>query len=430
MAGEGDKDSKIVKTSIDSLIEFIKSKGTAIEISTAASALGIAEPIAEQWAKILEEANLIKISYRVGKMFVEPITLSPENSRIVETKIATKRDMLEEEVSMQLKQLDKIGDIIDAAKISAGNAETVFRQKAPEMQQRLNEINKVYENVNIQYKYIQEASSKVEETSGRINKELDALIAKINGYSSSNVAKTIEDLQAKIAETTKSTSEVNGELGTILKEKDKAIDNIRKNLEKEIETLKKQVNGQFEDLNKKVKIAVEQIKEQERQLATYDKEIKEVMQSIEQFNKQKNVYIKEINSAKVYFNDQYSTRRQEIERSIGSFEKELKDFNSSVDNLKKSFGGVAEIYDSITNAKNDLAVAEKELESAKSEASKLYEMVKALAVATDLTPTKKAEKLNELSNSAKSLNEKVDGIREKITKAAGDIKSEGGKDDA
>jgi len=45
-------------------------------------------------------------------------------------------------------------------------------------------------------------------------------------------------------------------------------------------------------------------------------------------------------------------------------------------------------------------------------------------------PIKKAERLNELSNSAKSLNEKVDGIREKITKAAGGIKSEGGKDDA
>ncbi len=430
MADEGNKGAKVVKTSIDSLIEFIKSKGVATEISTVASSLGIAEPIAEQWAKVLEEANLIKISYRVGKMFVEPVTLSPENSKIIATKIATKRDMLEEEVSMQLKQLDKIGDIIDAAKISAGNAETVFKQKAPELQQRLNEINKVYDNVNTQYKYIQEARKKVEETNESVNKELDALISKINNYSSSNVAKTLEEIQAKIEATAKSTSEVNGELGTILKEKDKSIEDIKKNLEKDLAALKRQVSSQFDELNKNVKIAVEQIKDQEKALAIHESEIKSAKQSIEQFNKQKAEYEKEINTAKVYFNDQYSTRKQEIERSISSFEKELNDFNGSINEMKKAFGGVAEIYDSITNARKDLADAEKELIEVKAEASKLYETIKALSVATDLSPTKKAEQLSELDNSAKSISGKIDRISGKIVKASGEIKTDKGEGNA
>ncbi|MEM3227871.1 MAG: hypothetical protein QXK65_02915 [Candidatus Micrarchaeaceae archaeon] len=430
MAGDEGKDEKIIKTSIDSLMDFIKNKGAAIDISEAATSLGITESIAEQWAKVLEEANLIKISYRVGKMFVEPVQLSAAETKIVTTKIDTRRDMLEEEVSVQLKQLDKIGDIIDAAKISASNAEEVFKQKAPEMQQRLNELNKVYENVNAQYNYIESASKKIDEINDRINKGLSSTLSKIEMYSSLDVVKNIEEVQSKIGEALRSAGEVNGELNTVLKERDKAIDDIRKGLNAQIESLKKQLDSAISDLNQRVKLAVEQVKEEERELEAQESALKKASQEMAQFNKEKAEYEKEINGAKAAFNDQYSTRKQEMSRNIAAFENELKGFNAKIEEMKSAFGDVANIFDSINTAKKELAEASEKLSSAKADAQELYEMVKALSVATSMAPDKKLKELNDLSNRSQELGHKIDSIKEGITKAAGSIRSKKGRDNA
>ena len=82
MAGDEKKEVGEVKTSIDALLDLIKSRGL-VDVSVAASELGIAGAVAEQWAKVLEENNLVKISYRVGKMYVEPVAVSP-GDRLIE----------------------------------------------------------------------------------------------------------------------------------------------------------------------------------------------------------------------------------------------------------------------------------------------------------------------------------------------------------
>ena len=426
-AGGGKEGSKVVKTSIDALMEFIRSKGTSIDVDDAATALGIPPQIAEQWAKVLEEANLVKISYKVGKMFVESVSLSPENSKIVTAKIATKRDMLEEEVSLQFKQLDKIGDIIDAAKISASNAEAVFKKKAPEMQQRLNELNKVYENVRAQYKYIEYASKKVGETNDKVNKALTAMLSKIEAYSSTDMVKNIEEIQKKINESAKSASEVNGELSTILKEKDKAIDDIRKNLNAQIESLKKQLDDAFKEINGNIRVSVEQIREEEKSIAAQEAALKDAMQSMAQFNKEKAAYEKEINAARVYFNDQYALRKQEIEKNISVFEAELKEFNARINEMKNAFGDVANIFDTINGAKKDLTEASNKLAEAKKEAANLYDMIKALSAAEGIAPEKRIDELDKLTTRSRDLNDKINSISSDITKAAGRIKSNADK---
>ena len=58
------------KTTIDTLTELLKSKGK-MEINKIADSLGIDTSIAENLIKVLEDANLVKVTYEVGKMYVE-----------------------------------------------------------------------------------------------------------------------------------------------------------------------------------------------------------------------------------------------------------------------------------------------------------------------------------------------------------------------
>jgi hypothetical protein len=65
------------KTTIDSLLDLLRTRGRT-ELNSVAAKLNIDPRIIENWAKVLENGNLIKISYEVGKMYLEPITLNHE----------------------------------------------------------------------------------------------------------------------------------------------------------------------------------------------------------------------------------------------------------------------------------------------------------------------------------------------------------------
>lgn len=420
MAGDEKKEVGEVKTTIDALLDIIKSKGL-VDISAAAATLGIAAPVAEQWAKVLEENNLVKISYRVGKMFVEPMSVSKGDIKLVTAKIETRRDMLEEEVSVQLEQINKIGDIIEAAKISAGNAETIFKQKAPEEQQMLNELNRVYNNVEKQYAEIEDAKKKVEETNDRINKSLTDTLSKIAAYSSSDIVKNIEETRERMSAAIKSVSEVNAAANSIIKQKDKAFEDIRKKFAEQVAAEKAQMDKEFKDINNRLQVSLDQVKIEENKIREQNSSLRAATEGLETFNKEKAAMEKELNAARVHFNDQYLVRRQELEKNLSLFDDKMKTFYSKVKEMKDAFGDVANIFDSIEGAKKDLAEVTTKLASAKVQAQGLQEALKTLS-SSDMPVGQSADAVDKIARDIKGLNATIDDVRGGITKAASNIK--------
>ena len=68
------------KTTIDTLTELLRSKGK-MEINKIADSLSIDTSIAENLVKVLEDANLVKVTYEVGKMYVEPMLVTREQEQ-------------------------------------------------------------------------------------------------------------------------------------------------------------------------------------------------------------------------------------------------------------------------------------------------------------------------------------------------------------
>ena len=72
--------SSEAKTSIDSLIELLSDKGK-LDLNTVSITLGVSPTIMEEWAKVLESGKLIKVSYEVGKMYLELLASETEVDR-------------------------------------------------------------------------------------------------------------------------------------------------------------------------------------------------------------------------------------------------------------------------------------------------------------------------------------------------------------
>ncbi len=421
MAGDEKKEVGEVKTSIDALLDLIKSRGL-VDVSVAASELGIASSVAEQWAKVLEENNLVKISYRVGKMYVEPMAVSPGDLKMVAAKIETRRDMLEEEVSVQLEQINKIGNIIEAAKISAGNAETIFKQKAPEEQQMLNELNRVYTSVEKQYSQIEEARKKAEEVNDRINKNLTEMLAKIAAYSSNDIVKNIDDAKTRMSAAMKNASEVNAGLNAIIKEKDKEFESIRKGFEEQVKAARAQLEKSLKETNDSLRVSEDQVKIEEKKLEEQNASLRTAVEALERFNKEKAAMERELNATRVSFNDRYLIGKQELEKDLKLFNDKMSTFYSKVKEMKDAFGDVANIFDSIENAKKDLAEVSTKLADAKTQAQRLSEAMRALSAAS-IPIGESAGAVDKLAKESKEVQNKIDDVRSGIQSAAGKIKA-------
>ena len=62
---------KSIETSVDRLVAYLKKNGET-EVSFLSANLGIGEDTMTDLVKILEKANIVKITYKLGKMYVTP----------------------------------------------------------------------------------------------------------------------------------------------------------------------------------------------------------------------------------------------------------------------------------------------------------------------------------------------------------------------
>src|SRR5271156_5028815 len=100
-ADENPKNPEIeeTRTSIDTLLELLKVKGKS-ELNGIAIALDVDPRIVENWAKVLETGNLIKISYKVGKMYLEPLNMKPDQQQDMQARIDVTKFILEEDIAI------------------------------------------------------------------------------------------------------------------------------------------------------------------------------------------------------------------------------------------------------------------------------------------------------------------------------------------
>ena len=179
MPGATGQDAGEARTSIDALVELLRTKGKS-ELNTIAVQLGADPKIVERWAKVLESGGMARISYEVGRMYLEPIVIGKEEVQSVKVKLGARESILEQSTNVQRAELDKFAERITGLSMSVANIESVYRQRMPEVQLMLAEINKAYAMVESEQKGVNTIKQSVETAYGDVNRRINDLSSKID----------------------------------------------------------------------------------------------------------------------------------------------------------------------------------------------------------------------------------------------------------
>src|SRR5208337_1649342 len=102
------EDDQRITTSIDDLVKYLKEHGET-ESSELANTLGVDTGIVEAWSDALEKAKIVRITYKVGKMYVS-LAGAEAGAGIGEAKRTAelKKNISETEIAAQINVINQV----------------------------------------------------------------------------------------------------------------------------------------------------------------------------------------------------------------------------------------------------------------------------------------------------------------------------------
>ncbi|VVC02900.1 Chromosome partition protein Smc [Candidatus Burarchaeum australiense] len=194
-----------ITTGIDGLIRIVHDR-QKIELSEAASALGVSTPVAEEWAKLLEEEKVLKLEYRLTRIYLvwkgpteEDMKVNIE--KIDEQKASITRDLRAlierakakegdlQSIRKELTELagamdqqlpEKLRGRLDALHAVDKDKEKLFQEKMTKISDMLEKLNAIEREIQRKRELLAEMNKRVKEiekTPGlrdRVNEIADA----------------------------------------------------------------------------------------------------------------------------------------------------------------------------------------------------------------------------------------------------------------
>ena len=260
--GEGSAGEQAT-TTIDAMVELIKTKGK-IDVTSIAVALDISPAVVEDWARVLESGNLVKITYEVGKMFVAPMNVGKEEAEEMQKKLEMQTGTLKERLDVEKLTLDKITDSIKKISSATQEVDKEFEKGAPGIHKALSEIAKLEKEAEKNSDELIKIKNKAASDYELVNKKFSELSSKMASFTSGEFNVNLTANQQKVEAVVASAHAKLGEIDTMRKEKDKALDELKKSMQEEMKKLNdqaaefsKSANKEFDDTKKTVE---EQIK--------------------------------------------------------------------------------------------------------------------------------------------------------------------------
>ncbi len=409
------------RTSIDTLLELLKAKGRS-ELNSVAVSLNIDPRIVENWAKVLENGNLIHISYRVGKMYLEPVSLQPEQQQDLKTKNEVTKFILEEDIAIERISLEKFSKNIEELNKSIGNMSKVYKAKLPDIERMLEAVDKAYAPLEAKKKGMDRIKDEADKDFEEITKKADTLYAKLNAFSPKQtetgtnerisqlnaVLQSIDDAQKAMKETETSESKffttVQSDVDSQVRELKKAILNTKTNTDQALRANSRQLS----ELTKVVKEQVTAAQQVSRELGNYKREFESARHDLDVL--------------KADFSDRYAKIKQAMERDLKLVAGDSARINDAVKSLKDSFGDLSKYDDEIRRWKGNMNDMAREITTTRTDIIKLATQLNAVETNRDMAVEAKAKAINDISKQGKKAKDRTARIKKAIKDTADEIK--------
>jgi len=391
---------EITKTSIDALVEYLKAHGET-EASVLAKALGVSETLIEEWSNILEKSNIVKISYRAGKMYVAPLAITKEGLTEVQHKIEIKKENIINEATAKLTMLNQLNEKVESLSKFVSEGNELLKKKIGPMKESLDELYKIANIAEKKYNEVKERKKEIDNIAERLNKEIDGLRERAQAIehfqlNTANAERLIEDMHSKM------------ELMHKLLEEEEA--NRKKALQQLEESEKKLAEGIRAEIN-----AIDDM------ISANEKELNESKMKSNEYKRSALKLGKELEELGKKATDQVSKDREEIERYVNIIEKSYTDLKYKIEELKKDIGDVTKIDELLRNAQNTIEEVNKAKGPLTEELNKIIEEAKAIEALSKediVTSTKKTEELDERTE---KVSKEIDQLDNKLSKTDEDI---------
>ena len=398
-------------TTIDSLVELLKERGR-MELTKIASTLGVDQSVVEGWCKVLEEGGLCKVTYELGRMYVEPTTVSKEAAKAIEVTAVEESATLETELASERESLDKFVARLQTVSTSVSTAEKIFQERLPELEQQLSGINKIYAALEDENDKLDSVRKKAEEAYNNLNKRITTLQNRIENVDV-NVVQAATAEYIKIQDTLKRAEDLEDQLEILSRSKDRALDVIRKSIEDQMKVLNGELNKAERNMDAQIK---EHRAEITKSIATLKGQVNSVRQlvgELSNFRKERTALKKSLESTRVSFNDEYAKITSRMDSTSGTLKAEVDMILKSLDALKLNFGEAAKLYDQVETTKREANKTQKAIEELREEFTKMIDELRTVR-AMRASAEAKAEVVSRSKGKYRERKQNMDEIDEKI----------------
>lgn len=409
------------RTSIDTLLELLKTRGKS-ELNSIAVALNVDPRIVENWAKVLENGNLIRITYEVGRMYLEPVNLAPGDLADLKTKTDLSKFILEEDLAVEKISMDKFSKNIDDLNSSLSNIERMYQQKLPDVQKILAEVDKAYAPVEGKKRSMDRIKEETLKDFQDINKRADELYAKLNSFSPKQVESNVNQRL--------------GQLNSILESIDdtqKTINEMERNEAKFFKTIETEIDAQVKEFKLQLSTtrynADQNLRSNARQLNDLIKGIREQASAAHQLSKEVEGFRKEFERSKhdldflkSDFADKYERLRQGMERDSKLVETQAKIVETSIKSIKQGLGDVSKFDEQIKRWRKNMNDMTREVTTTKTEILKLTNQINALDANRGMSVEAKAKALDAITKDSKKTKTRTSKIKNTLKDTAQEIK--------
>ncbi len=407
-----------IKTSIDALLDLIKAKGKS-DINAISTSVGMAPSVVENWIKILEKGGMVKVTYELGKMYISPLTTGA-GAKEIGKKISVQSEILNTEFESKLMELRRISDMVADLKSAVLMANKTYAEKLPDMQQKLNEINKIYEQVNRENATAEKLRAQLEGTYDSANAKVAALMDKIKYLDSQDLGglpsaiRSEQDLLEQAKGYGKHLESIKGDMVRRLND-----------AHKEFEA---QVSKIRQDMLKQGNDAVQQLALQEKELAKSNESVRErtkvargMLGEVGSFNAEKNRQRMLLDKTVKDFSEHYSKSYETVTKGLSILNSKSGELLSGIEAVKLSFGDASKVYDTLHDVQAAVKDAETRVEALKDEIGSMRRELAALET-KNVDIEKKAEAVGRVSKKSEETDKAMEDVRKGLDNAVSKIR--------
>ena len=412
MPGATGQDAGEARTSIDALVELLRTKGKS-ELNSIAVTLGADPKIVERWAKVLEAGGMARISYEVGRMYLEPIVIGKEEVQSVKVKLGARESILQQSANVQRAELDKFAERITGLSMSVANIEGVYRQRMPEVQLMLAEINKAYALVDAEQKGVVTIKQSVEATYGDVSRRINDLSSKIDVLTAAGGEKGVSANIEKVNELLKRSNAAVSEIEELRKTKDRFFESMKKSMDAQTKEFSRQLDATSSEIESRLKVGTLQIQAIANSVSNQASTTKGLASQIKEFKRHSESAKRALNRARIEFSDKYQRLNEDIYRNSKIVESNSAALLEKIRTLKNAFGEVSKLDDTVRGLRRDVEDINGQVAEAKAELTNISDGLRALNSA-NLSIEQRADLVDQLTDKDRNTRTKVTKIGRKI----------------